>query len=34
MTKQAQAKAQPKRETKIDQVIALLKREQGASPQP
>jgi hypothetical protein len=31
MTKKAQPKAQPKRESKIDKVIALLKREQGAT---
>ena len=31
MTKQTQAKAEPKRTTKIDNVIALLKREQGAT---
>lgn len=31
MTKQSQAKAQPKRQTKINKVIALLKREQGAT---
>ena len=31
MTKQTQAKAEPKRETKIDKVIALLKHEQGAT---
>jgi hypothetical protein len=31
MTKQTQAKAQPKRETKIDKVIGLLTREHGAT---
>ncbi|MGZ3234539.1 MAG: DUF3489 domain-containing protein [Croceibacterium sp.] len=31
MTKQTQAKAEPKRTNKIDKVIALLKREQGAT---
>ena len=31
MTKQAQAKAEPKRKTKSDKVIALLKRDQGAT---
>ncbi len=31
MTKQTQAKAQPKRETTIDKVIALLTREHGAT---
>lgn len=31
MTKQTEAKSQPKRETKISKVIALLKRAQGAT---
>ena len=31
MTKQTQAKTEPKREAKIDAVIALLKRDQGAT---
>ena len=31
MTKQAKTTAQPKRETKIDKLVALLKREQGAT---
>ncbi|MBX7501669.1 DUF3489 domain-containing protein [Qipengyuania sp. YG27] len=31
MTKQTEKAAEPKRETKIDKVIALLKRKQGAT---
>jgi hypothetical protein len=31
MTKQVQPKAEPKRETKIDKVTTLLKRDQGAT---
>ncbi|EDL49296.1 DUF3489 domain-containing protein [Erythrobacter sp. SD-21] len=31
MTKQTDTAAAPKRETKIDEVIALLKRKQGAT---